>query len=138
LHREFDGVLVARTCLWPVVATLEEHHDDGTRSDYSAIEIRSCRERSSRDRHRWNDYCRSAWAQAAEGPHGGLPGWWDTPPMSFKGQIGDCSTETLVISAIDASFQTASSGETGDGKITLSKVEETIRIQNQECDVTAL
>src|ERR1700685_1122081 len=40
--------------------------------------------------------------------------------------------ENLVDSAVDAVLKTASSGKIGDGKIFLSKVEETIRIRNHE------
>jgi nitrogen regulatory protein P-II 1 len=46
--------------------------------------------------------------------------------------------ENLVDSAVDAILKTASSGSIGDGKIFLSKVEETIRIRNQERGVLAL
>jgi nitrogen regulatory protein P-II 1 len=46
--------------------------------------------------------------------------------------------ENLVDAAVDAILKTASSGNIGDGKIFLSKVEETIRIRNQERGVVAL
>ena len=46
--------------------------------------------------------------------------------------------ENLVDSAVDAILKTASSGSIGDGKIFLSKVEETIRIRNQERGALAL
>jgi len=46
--------------------------------------------------------------------------------------------ENLVDAAVDAILKTASSGNIGDGKIFLSKVEETIRIRNQERGVLAL
>jgi len=46
--------------------------------------------------------------------------------------------ENLVDSAVDAILKTASSGNIGDGKIFLSKVEETIRIRNQERGALAL
>jgi nitrogen regulatory protein P-II 1 len=46
--------------------------------------------------------------------------------------------ENLVDSAVDAILKAASSGSIGDGKIFLSKVEETIRIRNQERGVLAL
>ena len=46
--------------------------------------------------------------------------------------------ENLVDAAVDAILKTASSGNIGDGKIFLSKVEETIRIRNQERGVAAL
>src|ERR1700730_7151111 len=40
--------------------------------------------------------------------------------------------DTLVAAAVDAIIKTASTGKIGDGKIFLSKVDETIRIRNQE------
>jgi nitrogen regulatory protein P-II 1 len=46
--------------------------------------------------------------------------------------------ENLVDSAVDAILKTASTGSIGDGKIFLSKVEETIRIRNQERGAVAL
>ena len=46
--------------------------------------------------------------------------------------------ENLVDAAVHAILKTASSGNIGDGKIFLSKVEETIRIRNQERGVLAL
>ena len=46
--------------------------------------------------------------------------------------------ENLVDAAVDAILKTASSGNIGDGKIFLSKVEETNRIRNQERGVVAL
>ena len=46
--------------------------------------------------------------------------------------------ENLVDAAVDAILKTASSGNIGDGKIFLTKVEETIRIRNQERGVLAL
>jgi nitrogen regulatory protein P-II 1 len=46
--------------------------------------------------------------------------------------------DNLVDSAVDAILKTASSGSIGDGKIFLSKVEETIRIRNQERGAMAL
>jgi nitrogen regulatory protein P-II 1 len=46
--------------------------------------------------------------------------------------------ENLVDSAVDAILKTASTGSIGDGKIFLSKVEETIRIRNQERGALAL
>jgi len=46
--------------------------------------------------------------------------------------------DNLVDSAVEAVLKTASSGKIGDGKIFLSKVEETIRIRNQERGVVAL
>src|ERR1700733_7656495 len=46
--------------------------------------------------------------------------------------------DNLVDSAVDAILKSASSGKIGDGKIFLSKVEETIRIRNQERGAVAL
>jgi nitrogen regulatory protein P-II 1 len=46
--------------------------------------------------------------------------------------------ENLVDSAVDAILKAASTGNIGDGKIFLSKVEETIRIRNQERGALAL
>ena len=46
--------------------------------------------------------------------------------------------ENQVDAAVDAILKAASSGKIGDGKIFLSKVEETIRIRNQERGVVAL
>ena len=46
--------------------------------------------------------------------------------------------DNLVDSAVEAILKTASTGKIGDGKIFLSKVEETIRIRNQERGVVAL
>jgi len=46
--------------------------------------------------------------------------------------------DNLVDSAVDAILKAASSGKIGDGKIFLSKVEETIRIRNQERGAVAL
>ena len=46
--------------------------------------------------------------------------------------------DNLVDAVIDAIVQTASSGKIGDGKIFLYKVEEAIRIRNQERGVAAL
>src|SRR5271154_503118 len=46
--------------------------------------------------------------------------------------------DNLVDSSVEAVLKTASSGKIGDGKIFLSKVEETIRIRNQERGVVAL
>src|ERR1017187_2566128 len=46
--------------------------------------------------------------------------------------------ENLVDSAVDAILKTASTGSIGDGKIFLSKLEETIRIRNQERGAAAL
>ena len=46
--------------------------------------------------------------------------------------------ETVVDSAVEAILKTASTGKIGDGKIFLSKVEETIRIRNQERGAVAL
>jgi nitrogen regulatory protein P-II 1 len=46
--------------------------------------------------------------------------------------------DKLVDSAVDAILKTASSGKIGDGKIFLYKVEEAIRIRNQERGAAAL
>jgi nitrogen regulatory protein P-II 1 len=46
--------------------------------------------------------------------------------------------DTQVDAAVDAILKTASTGKIGDGKIFLSRVEETIRIRNQERGVVAL
>ena len=46
--------------------------------------------------------------------------------------------ENQVDAAIDAILKTASAGKIGDGKIFLSKVEEVIRIRNQERGAVAL
>src|ERR1700690_984091 len=46
--------------------------------------------------------------------------------------------DNLVDLAVDAILKTASSGKIGDGKIFLSKIEETIRIRNQERGAVAL
>jgi nitrogen regulatory protein P-II 1 len=46
--------------------------------------------------------------------------------------------DNLVDAAVEAILKTASSGKIGDGKIFLSKVEETIRIRNQERGAVAL
>ena len=46
--------------------------------------------------------------------------------------------DKVVAPAIDAILQSAATGKIGDGKIFLSKVDEAIRIRNQERGVTAL
>jgi nitrogen regulatory protein P-II 1 len=46
--------------------------------------------------------------------------------------------DKLVDAAIDAIIKNASTGKIGDGKIFLSKVDEVIRIRNQERGVAAL
>src|ERR1700683_1998255 len=46
--------------------------------------------------------------------------------------------DNLVDAAIDAILQSASTGKIGDGKIFLSKVDQAIRIRNQERGVSAL
>jgi nitrogen regulatory protein P-II 1 len=46
--------------------------------------------------------------------------------------------DTLVDSAVNAILKAASTGKIGDGKIFLYKVEETIRIRNQERGAVAL
>ena len=47
-------------------------------------------------------------------------------------------SDKLVDDAVDAIIQSAATGKIGDGKIFLSKVEEAIRIRNQERGVAAL
>lgn len=47
-------------------------------------------------------------------------------------------SDNLVDAAVDAIVQTAATGKIGDGKIFLSRVEEAIRIRNQERGVAAL
>jgi nitrogen regulatory protein P-II 1 len=44
----------------------------------------------------------------------------------------------MVDSAVNAILQTAGTGKIGDGKIFVSKVDEVIRIRNQERGVAAL
>ena len=46
--------------------------------------------------------------------------------------------DNMVDTAVDAIIKAASSGKIGDGKIFLMKVEETIRIRNQERGAVAL
>ena len=46
--------------------------------------------------------------------------------------------DKLVDAAVDAIIKHASTGKIGDGKIFLSKVDEVIRIRNQERGVAAL
>jgi nitrogen regulatory protein P-II 1 len=46
--------------------------------------------------------------------------------------------DEMVDSAVDAILQTAATGKIGDGKIFISKVDEVIRIRNQERGVAAL
>jgi len=46
--------------------------------------------------------------------------------------------DNLVDAAIDAILQSASTGKIGDGKIFVSKVDQAIRIRNQERGVAAL
>ena len=47
-------------------------------------------------------------------------------------------SDNLVDAAVDAIIQTAATGKIGDGKIFLSKIQEAIRIRNQERGVAAL
>lgn len=47
-------------------------------------------------------------------------------------------SDNLVDAAVNAIVQTAATGKIGDGKIFLSKIEEAIRIRNQERGVAAL
>ena len=46
--------------------------------------------------------------------------------------------DELVDSAVDAIIKTASTGKIGDGKIFLSKIDEAIRIRNQERGAAAI
>ena len=46
--------------------------------------------------------------------------------------------DNLVDAAVDAILQSASTGKIGDGKIFLYKIDQAIRIRNQERGVTAL
>jgi nitrogen regulatory protein P-II 1 len=46
--------------------------------------------------------------------------------------------DNLVDAAIDAILQSASTGKIGDGKIFVSKVDQAVRIRNQERGVSAL
>lgn len=46
--------------------------------------------------------------------------------------------DKLVVAAVDAILKTASTGKIGDGKIFLFKVDEAIRIRNQERGESAL
>ena len=46
--------------------------------------------------------------------------------------------DSVVERAVETILKTASSGKIGDGKIFLSKIDEAIRIRNQERGVTAL
>jgi len=46
--------------------------------------------------------------------------------------------DDLVDSAVDAIIKTASTGKIGDGKIFLSKIDEAIRIRNQERGAAAI
>jgi nitrogen regulatory protein P-II 1 len=56
------------------------------------------------------------------------------PKIKIESVIDD----KLVDAAIDAIIRTAATGKIGDGKIFLSKVEEAIRIRNQDRGVAAL
>src|SRR5690349_24948076 len=47
-------------------------------------------------------------------------------------------SDNMVDAAVDAIIQTAATGKIGDGKIFLSRIEEAIRIRNQERGVAAL
>jgi len=46
--------------------------------------------------------------------------------------------DELVDSAVDAIIKTAATGKIGDGKIFLSKIDEAIRIRNQERGAAAI
>ncbi len=55
-----------------------------------------------------------------------------------KIKIESVMDDSLVDAAVAAILQTAATGKIGDGKIFLTKVEEAIRIRNQERGVAAL
>src|SRR5262245_33906764 len=55
-----------------------------------------------------------------------------------KVKIESVMDNSLVDAAVKAIVETAATGQIGDGKIFLSKVEEAIRIRNQERGVAAL
>jgi nitrogen regulatory protein P-II 1 len=55
-----------------------------------------------------------------------------------KIKIESVMEESQVDAAVKAILETAATGKIGDGKIFLSKVEEAIRIRNQERGVAAL
>jgi nitrogen regulatory protein P-II 1 len=55
-----------------------------------------------------------------------------------KIKIESVMNDGLVDAAVDAILKTAATGRIGDGKIFLTKVEEAIRIRNQERGVAAL
>lgn len=55
-----------------------------------------------------------------------------------KVKIEIVTDDKLVDSIIDAILKTAATGRIGDGKIFVSKVEEAIRIRNQDRGVSAL
>ena len=55
-----------------------------------------------------------------------------------KTKIEMVIADNLVDAAIDAIVRTASTGKIGDGKIFLSRVDEVIRIRNQQRGVAAL
>jgi nitrogen regulatory protein P-II 1 len=55
-----------------------------------------------------------------------------------KIKIESVMNDNLVDAAVAAILQTAATGRIGDGKIFLTKVEEAIRIRNQERGVAAL
>ena len=55
-----------------------------------------------------------------------------------KIKIESVMNDSLVDAAVTAIQQTAATGKIGDGKIFLTKVEEAIRIRNQERGVAAL
>jgi nitrogen regulatory protein P-II 1 len=55
-----------------------------------------------------------------------------------KVKLETVMSDNLVDAAVDAIIQTAATGNIGDGKIFLFKVDEAIRIRNQERGVAAL
>ena len=63
----------------------------------------------------------------------------NTLSISFpKVKLEIVLADELVDSAVEAILKTASTGKIGDGKIFLYKVEEVIRIRNQERGAVAL
>lgn len=64
-------------------------------------------------------------------------GEYSVDPLS-KIKVELVLRENIVEAAVDAIMATASTGKIGDGKILLYKVEEAIRIRNQERGVAAI
>ena len=76
----------------------------------------------------------------AKRTHGDLTGGVNTPWICFRRSRSKLVIpDNLVDAAIDAILlQSASTGKIGDGKIFVSKVDQAIRIRNQERGVAAL